>query len=111
MNNLTQKQSLEGTLDQLDTLLPRVITALAQTAEDEVVFFAKFDIKDGFWMLDVEQGAKYNFTYVMPQKEGKPIKLVVPTSLQMGWTESPSCFDTATETARDVPNKYRLYHR
>ena len=32
--------------------------------------------------------------------------MVIPTSLQMGWTESPPCFDTATETARDVADKY-----
>ena len=106
VNELTQKQSLEGVLDQLGTVLPRIITALAQTADDEVVFFAKFDIKDGFWRLVCEEGAEYNFAYVMPQKEGEPTKLVIPTSLQMGWTESPPCFDTATETARDIADTY-----
>ena len=59
VNELTQKQSLEGTLtlDQLGTVLPRIIAALAQTAGNEVVFFAKFDIKDGFWRLVCEEGA------------------------------------------------------
>ena len=31
-----------------------------------------------------------------------PIKLVVPTSLQMGWIESPPYFFTVSETGRDV---------
>ena len=31
-------------LDRLGTVLPRIIAALAQTADNEVVFFAKFDI-------------------------------------------------------------------
>ena len=33
-----------------------------------------------------------NFFYVVPQKPGMPIKLVVPTLLQMGWIESPPYF-------------------
>ena len=31
-----------------------------------------------------------------------PIKLVVPTLLQMGWIESPPYFCTVLETGRDV---------
>ena len=79
---------------------------MAQAADNEVVFFAKYDIKDGFWRLMCEEGAEYNFAYVMPQKEGEPIKLVIPTSLQMGWTESPSYFCAASETARDIAEEY-----
>ena len=63
---------------------------------------AKGDIKDGFRRLDCEQGEEYNFAYVLPQAPGKPVKLVVPTSLQMGWIESPPYFCAASETARDV---------
>ena len=57
VNESTEKASMEGTLDQLGTVLPRVIAALAQTAEDEVVFFSKFNIKDGFWRLVCKKGA------------------------------------------------------
>ncbi len=63
---------------------------------------ATWDIKDGFWRLDVEEGAEWNFAYVLPQRTGQPIYLVVPTSLQMRWVESPPFFCTASETARDV---------
>ena len=106
VNESTDKVSPDETLDQMGTVLPRVIAAVAQTAEDEVVYFAKYDIKDGFWRLECEEGAEYNFAYVMPQEEGQPVKLVVLTSLQMGWTESPSYFNTASETARDVADEY-----
>ncbi len=34
---------------------------------------------------------------------------MVPTSLQMGWVESPPYFCTATETARDVTTEYTEY--
>jgi hypothetical protein len=67
---------------------------------------AKWDIKDGFWRLDAEDGAEWNFAYVLPQNPGQPIYLVVPTSLQMGWIESPPFFCAALEMARDVAQDY-----
>jgi hypothetical protein len=67
---------------------------------------AKWDIKDGFWRMDCAEGEEWNFAYVLPQLEGEPIKLVVPTSLQMGWVESPPHFCAATETACDVTTEY-----
>jgi hypothetical protein len=36
----------------------------------------------------------------------KPITLVVPTSLQMGWVESPPHICAATKTARDIASEY-----
>ena len=67
---------------------------------------AKWDIKDGFWRMDCAEGEEWNFAYVLPQEEGKPITLVVPTSLQMGWVESPPYFCAATETSRDISTEY-----
>jgi len=43
---------------------------------------------------------------VLPQHPGQPCYLVVPTSLQMGWVESPPFFCAASETARDVAQDY-----
>jgi hypothetical protein len=54
----------------------------------------------------VEDGAKWNFSYVLPQHPGQPCYLVVPTSLQMGWVESPPFFCAASETARDIAQDY-----
>jgi len=67
---------------------------------------AKCDIKDGFWQMVCEEGEEWNVAYVLPQSEGEPVKLVIPTSLQMGWVESPPYFSAATETARDVSTEY-----
>jgi hypothetical protein len=44
--------------------------------------------------------------YVLPQPEGQPVRLVVPTLLQMGSVESPPYFWAATETARDTALDY-----
>ena len=89
-----------GALDQLGQALSRIIHAFAEADEDAKIFMAKWDIKDGFWRMHCEKGEEYNFAYVLPQEEGMPITLVVPTSLQMGWVESPPYFCAATETAR-----------
>ncbi len=69
----------------------------------------KWDIKDGFWRLDCQEGAEWNFAYVLPQAEGEPVRLVVSTSLQMGWIESPPYFCAASETGRATwpPNMLR----
>ena len=54
----------------------------------------------------LQDGEEWNFAYILPQPEGEPIRLVTPTSLQMGWVESPLYFCAATETARDIATTY-----
>ena len=95
-----------GALDQLGQALSRIIHAFAKADDNTKIFMAKWDIKDGFWRMDCEEEEEYNFAYVLPQEEGFPITLVVPTSLQMGWVESPPYFCAATETARDIASDY-----
>ena len=106
VNESSVKTAPYGAINQLGQSLERVIHAMAQAKPDEKVFMAKWDIKDGFWRLDCQQDEEWNFAYVLPQKEGMPIKLVVPTSLQMGWIESPPYFCAASETGRDVAQLY-----
>ena len=38
--------------------------------------------------------------------DGEQVRLVVPTSLQMGWIESPPYFCAASKTVRDVSQQY-----
>jgi hypothetical protein len=78
----------QGALDQLGHALSRIIHAFAKAKEGDKIFMAKWDIKDGFWRMYCAEGEEYNFAYVLPQEEGKPVTLVVPTTLQMGWVES-----------------------
>jgi hypothetical protein len=106
VNDGTTLSGPRGAIDQLGHSLQRVIHAFAEAADDDKIFMAKFDIKDGFWRLDCQEGKEWNFTYVLPQPEGNPVRLVVPTSLQMGWVESPTYFCAASETARDVATDY-----
>ena len=107
VNTSTTKVGPQGAIDQLGHVLPRIIHAFATAEDDAVIFMAKWDIKDGFWRLDCEEGEEWNFTYVLPSSAASDdIILVVPTSLQMGWIESPTYFCVASETARDVAATY-----
>ena len=106
VNESSVKTAPAGAIDQLGHSLSRIIHAFAQADVEAKIFMAKWDIKDGVWRLDSQEGAEWNFAYVLPQVEGEPIKLVVPTSLQMGWIESPPYFCAASETGRDVAGQY-----
>ncbi len=102
VNDTTVKMAPKGAFDQLGHALSWIIHAFAKADDDAKIFMAKWDVKDGFWQIDCEVGKEYNFAYVLPQNKGKPITLVISTSLQMRWVESPPYFCAATETARDI---------
>jgi hypothetical protein len=106
VNNTTEKTAPAGAIDQIGECLSRIIHAFAKTDEDAKIFMAKWDIKDRFWRMDCTTGEEWNFAYVLPQEDGMPTTLVVPTSLQMGWVKSPPYFCAATETSRDVATEY-----
>jgi hypothetical protein len=106
INSTTVRTAPKGAIDQLGHPLACIIHAFAETEDDARIFMAKWDIKDGFWRTDEEEGAKWNVAYVLPQSPGRPSYLVVPTSLQMGWVESPPFFCAESETARDVAKDY-----
>lgn len=103
VNDATTKQAPQEAMGELGTVLDRLIDAVAHAnPQDGEIRFSKLDIKDGFWRMNVEEGAEWNFTYVLPGGNPNDPELVVPQALQMGWAESPPFFCTATETARDV---------
>jgi hypothetical protein len=106
VNNTTKKTAPAGAINQIGKCLACIIHAFAEADKGAKIFMAKWDIKDGFWRMDRAAGEEWNFTYVLPQEEGKPITLMVPTSLQMGWVKSPLYFCAATETARDISMDY-----
>lgn len=107
VNELTDPNSAPSqSMDQLGNTLGRVIYAVAtQPTSKGPILFCKLDIKDGFWRMCVPKDSTENFCYVLPQLPGQPlsdIQLVVPDSIQMGWTKSPDFFSAGTETGRDI---------
>jgi hypothetical protein len=106
VNDTTTKTAPGGAIDQIGDCLSRIIHAFAEADDDATIFMAKWDIKDGFWRMDCREGKEWNFAYVLPQHEGQPVRLVIPTLLQIGWVESPPYFCAAMETARDTASEY-----
>ncbi len=107
INDTTEKTAPKGAINQIGEALSRIIHAFAEADKNAKIFMAKWDIKDGFWRMDCAEGEERNFAYVLPSSRRQPQKLVVPTSLQMGWVESPLYFCAATETSRDMAMDYR----
>jgi hypothetical protein len=48
----------------------------------------------------------FNFSYVLPQRDGEPCRIIVPSAVQMGWVESPFLFCAVTETAHDLAQHF-----
>jgi hypothetical protein len=102
VNDTTVRLAPEAPVKELGNVLPRLLDFMADVPAEEHIHFSKMDLADGYWRMVVEPDARWNFAYVMPSGPGEPLRLVVPSALQMGWNESPAYFCATTETVRDV---------
>jgi len=101
INLATHKQANQASMHQLGKVLQCLIPTMAAASPDHgPIFFAKWDIKDGFWRMMVSHKDAWNFCYMLPTAQGNPIQIVVPTSLQMGWCKSPPFFCSCSWTSR-----------
>ena len=64
VNSTSVKTAPAGAIDQMGHALSRLIHAFAHAPEDAKIFAAKWDIKDGFWRLDCQEGEEWNFAYM-----------------------------------------------
>lgn len=105
VNEATDRSAAPSqSMAELGMVLPRLIYAVgtAPLARGPILF-SKLDIKDGYWRMVVSAEDEWNFAYVLPKADpSEPTQLVIPSALQMGWSESPAFFCAASETARDV---------
>jgi hypothetical protein len=106
VNDTMEMWSPRGVIDQLGHSLKRIIHTFAEADNDAKVLMAKWDIQDGLWRLNCLKGEEWNFCYMWPQAPGKPRRLVVLSSLQMGLVESAPYFSAAYKMAQDVAVKY-----
>lgn len=103
VNDSTVRMAPEAPVKELGNVLGRLFHFMAEVPEEEEIVFSKIDLADGYWRMIVEKDSRYNFAYVMPSANPEaPLRLVIPSALQMGWNESPAYFCAATETARDI---------
>jgi hypothetical protein len=101
-----------------DTTTPAVnqeaVKRLGSTMADALLFqfespcnwevrWSKIDLSDGFWRMIVQAGQENNFVYELPKHPKHPGKwFVIPSALQMGWTNSPAFFCAATEATQQI---------
>ncbi len=95
-------QAPSQSVREIGKVLPQLLQYMHDTPPGLHILFSKLDISDGFWWLIVRLADSFNFAYVLPQPEGKLIRIVVPPAVQMGWVESPPLFCMVTESARDL---------
>ena len=109
----TKELAPHHSLFELGNCIPRLIWAMATAPDTGVpLLFSKIDLKDGYWRMVVDAIEAWNFAYVLPSlNPDDDIQLVIPNALQMGWSKSPTFFCAATETARDLADKYIANNR
>ena len=68
MGEVIQESRMAPTepVHEITKVLPRLITFMASTPEDQEIRLSKVDLSDGFWRLLVEPAKRWNFSYVMP---------------------------------------------
>ncbi len=102
VNETTAKLAPQEPVQEIGQVFRRLLDLIDGAEAGEVVMLAKIDLSDGFWRMLVQEDQQWNFAYVMPDPPGHPVRIVVPSALQMGWAESPAYFCAATETGRDI---------
>jgi hypothetical protein len=102
VNDTTALQAPSAAVKEIGKVLPRLLTYMQDTPVGLHILMSKLDISNGFWRLILQGNDCYNFAYVLPQREGEPCQIVVPSAVQMGWVESPALFCAVTELARDL---------
>lgn len=77
---------------ELGNVLSRLLRFMYEVPPEEEIHFAKIDLADGYWHMIVEEESRWSFAYVLPGPVDAPIRLVIPSALQMGWNKSPAYF-------------------
>ena len=70
MNELSVETMPSGAIDQLGHSLIRIIHTFMQADNDAEIFMTEWDVKDGFWRLDCQEGEEWILCNVLPQKKG-----------------------------------------
>lgn len=101
VNETTAEADDQSAVQGLGRIMPSLLLFMYETPCTWEIRWQKIDLSDGFWRMIVQRGMEHNFVFQLPPKEGHDEKqYVVPSSLQMGWKNSPAYFCTVTEAAK-----------
>ena len=102
VNETTKRMAPDALVKEISNVFHRLLKFICSVCTDYICMLSKIELLGGFWRILVELHFKWNSAYMMSNPPGRPILLVVPSVLQMGWVESPAYFWAATETGRDL---------
>ena len=103
VNETTQDAAEQEAVKALGTALSSLLLFMFETNSAWEIDWQKIDLSDGFWRMITEHGRDYNFVFQLPKRQGDTEHhYVVPSSLQMGWKNSPAFFCTGTEATREL---------
>jgi len=98
VNSTTVAAPERSGVELLGQVLPGLLQYMFDTPPEWTIHWSKLDLSDGFWRMVVQGGLEPNFLYVLPTRQpSDPIHVVLPGSLQMGWTNSPPYFCEVTD--------------
>jgi len=101
VNETTVLAEDQSAVKALGTAVPAILRFAFDVDPSWEIDWQKIDLSDGFWRMIVEAGQEHNFVYQLPRRPGDTeTYYVVPSSLQMGWQNSPAYFCSATEATR-----------
>lgn len=107
MNNAVKLMAPEDNLDQLGSVLPRIIATMAEApVKDSPIRMNKADLKDGFWRMVCEAGQERNFAYILLNHACKPVDIIGLLALQTSWAKLPPFFCATSEMARGIAALY-----
>jgi hypothetical protein len=64
----------------------------------EHILFSKIELTNGYWQMIITKESRWNFAYILPGRPGCPLQLVILSTLQIRWNESPAYCCAPTET-------------
>lgn len=74
VNESMENTAPHGAIYKMGQTLSCIIHAFAKADADCKIFMAKWDMKDGFWWLDCEEGQEWNFCYILlPDMPAPPV--------------------------------------
>jgi len=98
VNSTTVAAPERSGVEHLGQVLPGLLQYMFDAPQEWTIHWSKLDLSDGFWRMVVQGGLEPNFLYVLPTRQpSEPIHVVLPGSLQMGWTNSPPYFCEVTD--------------
>ena len=103
VNETTAPAEDQEPVQKLGCAVPELLRFMHDVDCTWEIMWQKIDLSDGFWRMIIESGKEHNFVFQMPMKPGDDtVYYVVPSSLQMGWKNSPAYFCKATDVTKSM---------